>query len=232
THSLSQSLALLYSLLPRPPRSTLFPYTTLFRSDLLGVAVIDRQDLVEIAVEDHAARQLEVLGRIVVGVLRNVAIGHHALAREATAIEPVLVERADGDDVGQIDLLHELDRAVDDGGNEIQPLHIDGADRTGPVDIDGAGHAANQPVRMRILAAIDGVDLDDLLLEVERLQIMRDRHQVRFGRQLVGRVAPIGVLERTELAGLDELRQPDLQVLEIARRRQRPVRDPLAPLRD
>src|SRR5205807_4769452 len=26
-------------MIPRPPRSTLFPYTTLFRSDVLGVAV-------------------------------------------------------------------------------------------------------------------------------------------------------------------------------------------------
>src|SRR3712207_8819844 len=39
----------------RPPRSTLFPYTTLFRSEAVGVlGVADRPRLVE-PVEDHAA---------------------------------------------------------------------------------------------------------------------------------------------------------------------------------
>ena len=80
---------------------------------------------------------------------------------------------------------------------------------------------------MRILAAIDRVDLDDLLLEVERLEIMRDRHQIGFRRQLVGGMAPIGVLERPELPQLDEFLQPDLQILEIAGRGERPVGDRL-----
>jgi len=80
---------------------------------------------------------------------------------------------------------------------------------------------------VRVLAAEDGVDLDDLLLEVQRLQVMRHRHQVGLGRQLVRWVAPVGVRERPELAGFDELLQPVLQVAEIARRRERPVRDRL-----
>jgi hypothetical protein len=68
-----------------------------------------------------------------------------------------------------------------------------GADGTGAVQVDRTGHAAHQPVRVRVLAAEDGVDLDDLLLEVQRLQVVRHRHQVGFGRQLVGRVAPVAV---------------------------------------
>ena len=109
------------------------------------------------------------------------------------------------------------------GAHVVEPLHVDRADGAGPVDIDRAGHAADQPVRMRVLAAVDGVDLDDFLLEIERLEIMRDRHQIGFGRQSVGGMAPIAVLERAELARLDELLQADLQILEIAGRRQRPV---------
>ncbi|MEY9702571.1 hypothetical protein ABIE71_005314 [Bradyrhizobium diazoefficiens] len=56
---------------------------------------------------------------------------------------------------------------------------------------------------------------------------MRHGHQIGLGRQLVGLAAPITVLERTELPGFDELLQPCLQILEIAGRRQRPVRDRL-----
>jgi hypothetical protein len=59
-----------------------------------------------------------------------------------------------------------------------------GAGRAVAVDVDGAGHAADQPVRVRVLAAEDGVDLDDLLLQVQRLQVVGDRHQVGFGGSL------------------------------------------------
>ena len=59
-----------------------------------------------------------------------------------------------------------------------------------PSTLIGAGHAADQPVRMRILAAEDRLDLHDLLLEIERLEIMRDRHQIGFGRQLIGGFVP------------------------------------------
>ena len=58
-----------------------------------------------------------------------------------------------------------------------------------------------------VLAAEDGADRHDLLLEIERLQIMRHRHQVGFRRQQVGRIGPIAVLERAKLAALHELLQ-------------------------
>jgi hypothetical protein len=95
------------------------------------------------------------------------------------------------------------------------------------VEVDRTRHAAHQPVRVRVLAAEDGVDLDDLFLEVQRLQVVRHGHQVGFGRQLVGRVAPVAVAEGAELAAFDELLQPVLQVAEVARAGQRPVADAL-----
>src|SRR2546426_7951813 len=53
----------------RPPRSTLFPYTTLFRSPLLRVALvhgaIDNQHVDRIADEDHLIETV-VAGQVVV----------------------------------------------------------------------------------------------------------------------------------------------------------------------
>ncbi|CAM2154319.1 hypothetical protein PT2222_300024 [Paraburkholderia tropica] len=190
----------------------------------LGVVQIDGQDLVEVAVHHGAARHQQVLVAVVVGVVGEVAVREHRLPRNAAADRgPILVERGDGDDVGQIHLLHEFDRAVDDLRDEIQALHVDRADRAHVVDIDRAGHAADEPVRMRILAAEHRMHLDDFLLEIERFEVMRDRHQIGFGRQLVGRMAPVAVAERPELARIDETLQPRLQIAEVARRGQRPV---------
>src|SRR3989442_6118105 len=54
----------------RPPRSTLFPYTTLFRSQAAGVAVEDQQRMVHVLVvgpvED--AQLLVAIGGVVGGV--------------------------------------------------------------------------------------------------------------------------------------------------------------------
>ena len=50
---------------------------------------------------------------------------------------------------------------------------------------------------------------------------MRHGHEVGFGRQLVGRVAPVAVHEGAELARFDELFQAVLDVTEVAGRRQR-----------
>src|SRR3989441_12327509 len=47
----------------RPPRSTLFPYTTLFRSDLLALVVGG------LRVELHAADRRQHLGRQILGVV-------------------------------------------------------------------------------------------------------------------------------------------------------------------
>ena len=62
--------------------------------------------------------------------------------------------------------------------------------------IDRRGHAADEEVlQMRILAAEDRVDLDELALPVERFEIVRHSHEIRFRRQPVGGMAPVGVRE-------------------------------------
>ena len=78
---------------------------------------------------------------------------------------------------------------------------------------------------MRVLAAEHGVHLDELALPVERLEVVRDRHQVGLGRQSVGRVAPVRVGKRSELPALDESLDPVADAREVLRARQRPVRD-------
>jgi hypothetical protein len=41
-----------------------------------------------------------------------------------------------------------------------------------------------------VLAAEDRVDLDDLLLPLERLEVVRDAEEVDLGREFVGGVIP------------------------------------------
>jgi hypothetical protein len=77
--------------------------------DLLGVAHIDLVDRGQVAVDDRAARQVQLLGIEVVGVLGDVAIGSSPPGSTGRRHEPVAVEAADGDHVRDIDVVHELD---------------------------------------------------------------------------------------------------------------------------
>ena len=67
------------------------------------------------------------------------------------------------------------------------------------MDADGGGYAAHQHVGVRILAAEDGLHLRDLTLPCQRIQIMRHGHQVRLRRQLVERIAPVGIGKNAQL---------------------------------
>ncbi len=71
---------------------------------------------------------------------------------------------------------------------------------------------------MRILTAEDGVQLDDLPLPGERIQVVRNGHQVGFRRQRITGMSPVGVGEDPELAGLDEFLHSRLGLREVARR--------------
>ena len=57
---------------------------------------------------------------------------------------------------------------------------------------------------VRVLSGNNTQSLSCLALVVERFQVMGNGHQVRLGRQLHGRVAPVGVGERAELAAVDQ----------------------------
>ena len=72
---------------------------------------------------------------------------------------------------------------------------------------------------MRVLAAEDGMQLRHLALPRERIQIMRHRHEVGLGRQLVERITPVGVGENAELPGFHQLLDAGLHIGEVARAR-------------
>ncbi len=71
---------------------------------------------------------------------------------------------------------------------------------------------------MRILAAEDREYAGHAALPGQRVQVMRDRHQVGLRRQLVRRMAPVRIAEDAELSGLDEFADLLLRIGEVARR--------------
>src|ERR1019366_4987890 len=102
----------------------------------------------------------------------------------------------------EIDTADEIHAVGDELIQCCNRLHIE---RRLGVGIDRSGHTADQEtLRMRVLAAKKGVDLDEAALKIERLQVMRRRHQVGFGRQSIGGMAPITIGKDAELATLDK----------------------------
>ena len=95
------------------------------------------------------------------------------------------------------------------------------------VQIDGHGHAADHEVRMRIFSSKDRVDLGESSLRVQGLQIMGDRQQINFWRQLISRVPPIGVGKDRKLAAFRDAFDFVLDIREICRRSIRPGRNAL-----
>ena len=71
--------------------------------------------------------------------------------------------------------------------------------------VDRARHTAHEVIRVRVLAAQNRVDLDDFLLEVKHLKVVRHGKKVHGRRQFHLRVAPVAVFKDTELAGSYEL---------------------------
>jgi hypothetical protein len=60
-----------------------------------------------------------------------------------------------------------------------QPLGVHGGIR---VEVYWIWYAAHQEVRVRILAAENGVQDGDVALPGERLEVVRNRHEIRFRR--------------------------------------------------
>ena len=187
--------------------------------NLIGIGQVNRQHLREILVEDDAARKPEV-GRIVDAILRNIAV-RHVIPDPAAIGGPLRIERSDSHQIGNIQPFHDLLRAFDQVAHVLQPLHVDGVVA---LHINGTGYAAHQIMRVRILSTKDGVNLDHFLLPLQRFQIVRHRHQVRFGRQLIGWMTPVGILENSELSGIHKLLDGVLDIGKVSGRRCWPAR--------
>ncbi len=75
------------------------------------------------------------------------------------------------------------------------------------LDVLHAGHAADDDrLRMGVLATKDGHHLGGGALDAERVQIVRDRHEVLLGGQPVAGIAPVRVAEDPQAPRLDEVR--------------------------
>ena len=192
------------------------------RDVLRDLGLIERLDFRQVAAADDALRnELPRLRRAVFRVLAE-----HQVVADATAVTgPVLVERRDREQVGDVDLGHEV---ASRGGERLELGDRVSVQRRLAVGIHRRGHAADQEaLQVRVLAAEHGVHLDELALPVERLEIVRDGHQVRFRRQSIGRMAPVGVGKRPQLSAVDERLDAIANPGEVLGTRQRPVRDRL-----
>src|SRR3712207_8744124 len=76
----------------RPPRSTLFPYTTLFRSRNQGVAVEDEAVPIELGAR-HPDRA-EIVGDVIEGIEQ----GAHALPPRRHFLDQLVAEAGDHED--------------------------------------------------------------------------------------------------------------------------------------
>ena len=195
---------------------------------MLGdLALVHRHDLREVQVANDAPR--EQVGRGLVDLAAPVAAVGEEAPRPGADPRPLGVGRGQEHDVGQVDLLDERPHGGEPLAQEADALGVDGLRAAG---VQRRGHPAHEEgLRVRVLAAQDGVDADHVALPLERLQVVRDEQQVLLGRQPVGRVAPVAVAEERELAGVGQPLHARAHRAEVRRARLRPVRQRLSQAR-
>ena len=176
--------------------------------DIFGdLALVNHMHLAQILLQDCSRRE----PHIAVGI-GELAIAH-VVANPASDRGPILVERRNRQQIGDVDLFDEVLRFFQKALDFDQLL---GIERILGIGVDRNRHAPHQEgLRMRILAAQDGVNLDHVLLPLQSLQIMGGCHQVGFGRQMIGRVPPVGIGKGAETARGDKCLDLVLHRLEI-----------------
>ena len=187
--------------------------------DAIRVVELQLVDRRQVAIENDAAREQERV-RITHAGRRQVT-DTQEVAESFAAFEPVAVKTGDRQRVGHVGLRHERLHAVNDVLHLAQALAVD---RRVRVQVDRARYAADDEIRVRVLATEDRMQSRDVTLPDEGIEVVRDRHQVRFRRQPVLRVAPVSLRKNSELTLLDEVRDFLLYVREIADRGSRVIR--------
>ena len=137
--------------------------------NLLAVLAIHGQDFFQIPIEDHPTRKLE-LGRFRVAIRGQIAVCQVVL-ETATNRPPIFIERGHRHQVRQIDLFDELFGMIQQLFHMSQTFSIDGIRL---IQIDRARRPSNQIIGMRVLAAENGMNLDDFFLPLQSLQVMGD----------------------------------------------------------
>jgi hypothetical protein len=187
------------------------------RDELLHLcrgARIDLMHLVQITIENRTGWNAPGAG---VAPIDTVADGgkiphDQEVPQSLTALEPVLVEAGDRQGVRQVGLLDEGANVIEDRHNLSQRL---GIDRQIRIQVDGARNPAHHQHRVRVLTAEDRMQLHRVALPGKGLGVVRERHQIGLGRQLLGRMNPVAVGKDPELPAIDEALELRLDVLEV-----------------
>ena len=155
----------------------------------------------EIALSNHSGGK-EERRRVVHALARIVPVGQE-VAHSLAAGKPVAIETGDGQHVRHVDLAYELLAHLNQRAEKLQAFRIEGSLRR--IGVHGRGHSAYEKgLQVRVLAAHHGMHPYEVALEFQRIEIVGNGQQVHFGRQTVGRMAPVPVGEQTQLAALHQ----------------------------
>jgi hypothetical protein len=178
--------------------------------DLLHVERLRRP---QVLVEDDSPGKEELLG-IEPSRRRKVAVGH-VVPDPAPQARPFRVEARDGEEIGNVDLLHERLRLLEQAPEGGEGVGVDGLLTIG---VEGHRHPSDEiGLEMRVFSAENRVPPDDVPLPLEGFEVVSDRHQVGLGREAIGGVTPVGVVEGAELPRFHERPHPILHPFEVGR---------------
>src|SRR5208283_5537520 len=97
---------------------------------------------------------------------------------------------------------------------ESDALRVDGG--LWLVGIHGTCHAAREVgLQVRVLAAQHSMDADELALKLQRFDVMGDSEEIRFRRQLIGRMSPVAAGEQAELLAFHQYLHAVLNRFEV-----------------
>ena len=164
--------------------------------DLFRVLTVNINDLIQVPSQDDTTREFEIR-YVGIPVGREVTIAE-VIGQPATNGAPVVfVKRGHGQQVRNVNLVNEGMCFIEQASHHGQAFGIDGVVL---IDIDGTCGTTNQVVWMGVLAAKNGMDLNDLLLPFQCFEVVGYPNEVNFSREFIGRVAPIAIGENSQLS--------------------------------
>ena len=149
-----------------------------FVDEFLNLAVFPHVHFVyfgQVLVQNSPSRELEGTG-IAEPICWQIAV-HQVVAQATTDCTPIFVKRGHGQEVRNVYLLDEAFAIVQQLFDIRQAFGIDG---THIIQANGAGHPAYEVVGVRVFAAKNGLDFDNLFLPFQCFQVMRQANQVDF----------------------------------------------------
>src|SRR2546430_2223606 len=206
----------------RPPRSTLFPYTTLFRSDRISRLGREDEPLVAVAIEHH-------LGQLEDRLLAAVGRDHLSLGIELDA-ETALAPAGDSlselrESFGEwiarpgLDALGKspADQGIGLLGRDAEAPHSAAPRHGRPVDDDGRGRRFAEDPQLRLASELAEPSLGLLARAARRVAVVEPGH-APIGNDVVGDAALYR--NRADDLAEDETVDLDVERLQCRQRRQ------------